>query len=155
MKAAEAPNETAKPPAKAKAAAAKTSPGKSSPAKAATDGKGNGKRAAKVTAAAEVPALGEATVAAPIAPADLNHAPDKPRSGPLTFTKPPGKGVERLKVGYRMVRLSEGVDDVGSRELGRLDRGDEVEVMDSFEGFLQVRTPDGVTGWIPRHTILG
>ena len=79
----------------------------------------------------------------------------KTGTGPQTFTKPPGKGVERLKVGYRMVRLSEGVDDVSSRELGRLDRGDEVEVVDSFEGFLQVRTPDGLTGWIPRHTILG
>ena len=54
-----------------------------------------------------------------------------------------------------MVRLSEGVDDVSSRELDRLDRGDEVEVVDSFEGFLQVKTPDGLTGWIPRHTILG
>ena len=54
-----------------------------------------------------------------------------------------------------MVRLSEGVDDVSSRELGRLDRGDEVEVIDSYEGFLQVQTPDGLTGWIPRHTIVG
>ena len=39
--------------------------------------------------------------------------------------------------------------------LGRLDRGDEVEVIGSYEGFLQVNTPDGLTGWIPRHTILG
>jgi Bacterial SH3 domain len=97
------------------------------------------------------PTVGVASWAA----SDLTKATVKPSSGPQTFSKPPGKGVERLKVGYRMVRLSEGVDDVSSRELGRLDRGDEVEVLDSWEGFLQVRTPDGVTGWIPRHTILG
>ncbi len=45
---------------------------------------------------------------------------------------------------YRRVRLSDGPDDVGSRELDRLDRGDEVEIVGSFEGFLQVRTPEGV-----------
>lgn len=70
-----------------------------------------------------------------------------------TFDKPPAKGVERVKMSYRRVRLSEGPDDVGSRELDRLDRGDEVEILGSFEGFLQVRTPEGVEGWIPRHTI--
>ncbi len=72
---------------------------------------------------------------------------------PRTFDKPPAKDVERVKMSYRRVRLSEGPDDVGSRELDRLDRGDEVEIVGSFEGFLQVRTPEGVTGWIPRHTI--
>ena len=29
------------------------------------------------------------------------------------------------------------------------------EILDSYEGFLQVRTPAGLTGWIPRHTITG
>jgi hypothetical protein len=42
-----------------------------------------------------------------------------------------------------------------SDELGRLDRGDEVEILGSHEAFLQVRTPDNVTGWILRHTIIG
>lgn len=42
-----------------------------------------------------------------------------------------------------------------SDELGRLDRGDEVEILASHEGFLHVRTPDDVTGWILRHTIVG
>ena len=146
---AEAPAaEAPKPAAKAKAG------------KSAAEGKSNGKRGAKVAAAAK-PAAPE-----PVAPAatvgvaswaasDLTRPKPKTAAGPQTFSKPPGKGVERLKVGYRMVRLSEGVDDVSSRELGRLDRGDEVEVVGSYEGFLQVKTPDGLTGWIPRHTILG
>ena len=72
-----------------------------------------------------------------------------------TFDKPPPKGVERAKVGYRRVRISSEPDAVRSIELGRLDRGDEVEILESHEGFLQVRTPDDITGWILRHTIVG
>ena len=74
---------------------------------------------------------------------------------PRVFDKPPAKDAERAKIGYRRVRISSRPDSVRSRELGRLDRGDEVEIVDSNEGFLQVRTPDGITGWIPRHTIIG
>jgi len=49
-------------------------------------------------------------------------------AGPArAFTKPPKKGVERAKVGYRRVRISSEPDAVRSVELGRLDRGDEVE----------------------------
>jgi hypothetical protein len=72
-----------------------------------------------------------------------------------TFAKPPRKGVERARVGYRRVRLSSEPDVDRSDELGRLDRGDEVEILDSSEGFLRVRTPDNVTGWILRHAIVG
>jgi hypothetical protein len=71
------------------------------------------------------------------------------------FDAPPKGGVDRAKVGYRRVRISSEPDAVRSTELGRLDRGDEVEILDSHEGFLRVRTPDDVTGWILRHTILG
>ena len=76
-------------------------------------------------------------------------------AAPRTFAKPPAKGVERFTMGYRRVRISDAADDVSSRELGRLDRGDEVELVGSYEGFLQIRTPDGTVGWIPRHTIVG
>ena len=77
-------------------------------------------------------------------------------AGPLrAFAKPPRKGVERAKVGYRRVRISSEPDAIRSIELGRLDRGDEVEILDSSEGFLHVRTPDDITGWILRHTIVG
>jgi SH3-like domain-containing protein len=72
-----------------------------------------------------------------------------------TFETPPAKGVERAKIGYRRVRISSEPDAVRSTELGRLDRGDEVEIVDSFEGYLQIRTTDGITGWILRHTIVG
>jgi hypothetical protein len=72
-----------------------------------------------------------------------------------TFDAPPAKGVSRAKVGYRRVRISSEPDAVRSAELGRLDRGDEVEILESHEGFLQVRTPDNIVGWILRHTIVG
>ena len=72
-----------------------------------------------------------------------------------TFAKPPPKGVERAKVGYRRVRISSEPDAVRSIELGRLDRGDEVEILESHVGFLRVRTPDDITGWILRHTVVG
>ena len=71
------------------------------------------------------------------------------------FDKPPRKGIERARVGYRRVRIGSEPVDVGSTELGRLDRGDEIEILESHEGFLRVRTPDHITGWIPRQTILG
>ena len=84
----------------------------------------------------------------------------RPVAGPAAgaaraFSKPPRKGVERAKVGYRRVRISSEPDAVRSIELGRLDPGDEVEILDSSEGFLHVRTPDDITGWILRHTIIG
>jgi hypothetical protein len=72
-----------------------------------------------------------------------------------TFDKPPADGAERVRVGYHGVRVSARPDAFHSTSLGRLDRGDEVEILDSYEGFLQVRTPDDITGWIPRHTIVG
>ena len=62
--------------------------------------------------------------------------------------------MERAKVGYRRVRISSEPDAVRSVELGRLDRGDEVEILESHEGFLRVRTPDDITGWILRHTVV-
>ena len=72
-----------------------------------------------------------------------------------TFDGPAAKGTSRAKVGYRQVRISSEPDAVRSTELGRLDRGDEVEILESHEGFLRVRTPDEITGWILRHTIVG
>lgn len=83
---------------------------------------------------------GRASLAAPVAP--------------RTFPKPPARDVERARIGYHQVRISSKPDAVRSVERGRLDRGDEVEILDSYEGFLEIRTPDGITGWILRHTIV-
>jgi hypothetical protein len=71
-----------------------------------------------------------------------------------TFAKPPSNGVERATVRSRLVRFNAEPDDLRSAELGRLDRGDEVEIVGSFEGFLNVRVPDGTTGWIHRSALI-
>jgi hypothetical protein len=74
---------------------------------------------------------------------------------PVRFAASPRSGVERRTIGYRLVRMSDGPDEVRSAEVGRLDRGDEVEVIAEHEGFLQVRTPSGLEGWVPRVVIVG
>ena len=67
------------------------------------------------------------------------------------FATRPTAGAERVKVGYRRVRVSSKPDAVRSVELGRLEQGDEVEIVESYEGFLRVQTPlmgswDGSSG---------
>jgi hypothetical protein len=92
-------------------------------------------------------------------PADTPTAAPAATSGlpraPRLFDKPPSKDADRVKVGYRRVRISSKPDAVRSVERGRLERGDEVEILESYEGFLRIQTPDGITGWIQRHTVGG
>jgi hypothetical protein len=73
---------------------------------------------------------------------------------PERFASAPRAGVDRRTIGYRLVRLSDGPDDLRSSEIGRLDRGDEVEIIGDVGGFLQVRTPGGLEGWVPRIAIV-
>jgi SH3-like domain-containing protein len=74
---------------------------------------------------------------------------------PARFATPARRGVERHLITYRWVRLSDGPDERASNEVGRLDRGDEIEVIGEHEGSLQVRTSDGLEGWVPRVVIVG
>jgi hypothetical protein len=74
---------------------------------------------------------------------------------PLRFETPAPRGVERRTIGYREVRVSAGADDLRTREVGRLDRGDEVELIGEDGGSLHVRTPNGLEGWVPRIVMLG
>ena len=74
---------------------------------------------------------------------------------PLRFAKPPAAGAERRTVAYRYVRVSGGPDDLHFPELTRLDRRDEVDVIGAEAGYLQIRTPDGIVGWVPRVVLVG
>jgi hypothetical protein len=69
------------------------------------------------------------------------------------FAKRPAKGVERVFVSYRGVLMVSAPDE--ARMVARLERGDEIEIIGSLEGHLNVRTPSGLTGWIPRGTVTG
>jgi hypothetical protein len=91
-------------------------------------------------------------------PTDANPPPWLRRGAarePARFETKPRAGVERRTIGYRLVRMSDGPDEIRSQEVGRVDRGDEVEVIAEHEGFLQVRTPGGLEGWVPRIVIVG
>jgi len=109
---------------------------------------------APAAALAPTPAISPLVAAKPksVAP---KGASTKAAAAKAAAAKAATKGNERYQVGYQSVRLGDGPDDLRSTELGRLDRGDEVEILGSHEGFLQVRTTAGMTGWIPRHTITG
>jgi hypothetical protein len=73
----------------------------------------------------------------------------------LEFDKAPAKDAVRRRITYRLVRLSDGPDDLRSQEIMRLDRGDEIEIIGQEESYLQVRTPTGAVGWIRGDTIIG
>jgi hypothetical protein len=71
------------------------------------------------------------------------------------FGTKPASGVVRGTIAYRHVRVSAGPDDLRFPELARLERGDEAELIGESGGFFEIRTPDGVVGWVPRIVFLG
>jgi hypothetical protein len=71
----------------------------------------------------------------------------------VRFETPPADGADRRQVVYRLVRVGSQPDEFAGEELGRIDRGDEVEVIDRQGAYLLVQTPDGVTGWVHRTTL--
>ncbi len=74
----------------------------------------------------------------------------------LTFDRAavePDATREHRWIRYRMVRLSDGPDELMSIEIGRLDAGDEVELLERSGTYWQVRTPTGHVGWVHRMTL--
>lgn len=69
------------------------------------------------------------------------------------FRYPPAQGVERRRVGYRLVRVASIPDELGGDEVARLDRGDEVELIRSAGAYWLVLTPSGAEGWIHSETL--
>ena len=74
-------------------------------------------------------------------------------SPPVRFTTPPRSGDDRRVVGYRLVRVADSPDEVRSAELGRFDRGDEVEVLETAHNWTRVRGADGLEGWVLTETV--
>jgi hypothetical protein len=60
---------------------------------------------------------------------------------------------ERRRVRYRMVRISDSPDEILGQEIGRLDQGDEVELLERYGLYWQVRTPLGQVGWVHKMTL--
>ena len=60
-------------------------------------------------------------------------------------------GTRRIR--YRLVRLLDSPDEYRSTEIGVLDEGDEVQLLESQGQYWLVLCPDGRRGWIHRMTI--
>jgi hypothetical protein len=60
---------------------------------------------------------------------------------------------DRRIVAYRLVMVSDRPADRDAVELGRIDRGDEVELLALDSGFALVRAPDGLKGWVDESTL--
>ena len=62
-------------------------------------------------------------------------------------------GNERRRIRYRMVRLADSPDEILGQEIGRLDEGDEVELLERSGLYWKVRTPLGEIGWVHKMTL--
>ncbi len=74
----------------------------------------------------------------------------------LTFDDGPATlgGMERRRIRYRLVTLMDVPDEVRANEIGILDQGDEVEIVDVHGTYRLVRCPDGQQGWL-HQMVLG
>jgi hypothetical protein len=60
---------------------------------------------------------------------------------------------ERRYIGYRLVRLLDSPDEFRSQEIGILDQGDEVQLLERHGVYWLVLCPDGRQGWVHRMTL--
>jgi hypothetical protein len=65
----------------------------------------------------------------------------------------PQEGRERRRIKYRVVRLLNAPDELRSQEIGLLDEGDEVQLLERSGSFWLVQCPDGSQGWVHRMTL--
>ena len=93
------------------------------------------------------PSLLEARKADPTRSVSTNHR--------LAFTDGAveGEGPERRAVRYRVVRLLDAPDELRSAEIGQLDQGDEVQLLERSGAYWLVLCPDGRRGWLHKMTL--
>ncbi len=65
----------------------------------------------------------------------------------------PLDGRERRVIRYRVVRLLDSPDELRGVELGYLDRGDEVQLLEKYGAYWLVLAPDGQQGWLHKMTL--
>jgi hypothetical protein len=71
---------------------------------------------------------------------------------PLRFEAGVAVGALRV-VAYRLVFVSDRPSDNEAVELGRLDRGDHVDLLRLENGYALVKSPDGLRGWVDASTL--
>ena len=60
---------------------------------------------------------------------------------------------ERRTIGYRVVRLLDSPDELRATEIGIVDQGDEVKLLERHGVYWLVLCPDGRQGWVHRMTL--
>jgi hypothetical protein len=60
---------------------------------------------------------------------------------------------ERRRISYRLVRLLDSPDELRSREIGIIDQGDEVQLLQRHGAYWLVLCPDGRQGWVHRMVL--
>ena len=62
-------------------------------------------------------------------------------------------GKERRRIRYRLVRLMDVPDEVRANEIGILDEGDEVQILETSGTYRLVLCPDGGQGWLHKMVL--
>jgi hypothetical protein len=65
----------------------------------------------------------------------------------------PLESFERRQIRYRLVRLLDCPDELRASEIGIIDRGDEVQLLERHGVYWRVLCPDGRQGWVHRMTL--
>lgn len=65
----------------------------------------------------------------------------------------PVEGHERRIIRYRVVRLLDAPDELRSVDIGQLDQGDEVQLLEKSGAYWLVLCPDGRQGWLHKMTL--
>lgn len=65
----------------------------------------------------------------------------------------PIEGRERRIIRYRVVRLLDAPDELRSVDIGQLDQGDEVQLLEKSGAYWLVLCPDGRQGWLHKMTL--
>ncbi len=61
--------------------------------------------------------------------------------------------MERRRIRYRLVSLLDAPDEVRGGEIGTLDEGDEVVLLEKHGTYWRVLCPDGRQGWLHKMTL--
>ena len=62
-------------------------------------------------------------------------------------------GHERRVIRYRVVRLLDSPDELRGTEIGYLDQGDEVQLLEKYGAYWLVLSPDGQQGWLHKMVL--
>ncbi|MFL5674180.1 MAG: SH3 domain-containing protein [Chloroflexota bacterium] len=65
----------------------------------------------------------------------------------------PLAGRERKVIRYRVVRLLDSPDELRGSEIGYLDQGDEVQLLEKYGAYWLVLSPDGQQGWLHKMVL--